>query len=610
MPGSLSGHGQARLACGPGMAVRPVAQSFRVIWQRWDDLAARLANVLESPDPESAVRDSGDPDLAELFDCHRRAGNFLESPAPAPRHALLGRLIRGRYRLESVLGRGGAGVVFRACDEQLAARPVVIKLLHDFWATEDWMRRRFREEAALLAGLDHPGVVSLIDSGETEDGRLFLVLPFREGRTLREAIAAGPLDLLIAARLLREMGEAVHYAHQRGILHRDLKPENVLLVLRPDGEHAMLIDFGIAHTGEAGRPSETTTHLMGSAAYMAPEHLMGKASMASDTYSLAVIAWEMLSGTRPFDSLTPFALPELQRRGPGDDFYRLRPDLPTGIGKLLASALTFDPARRPQPVTAFTGELAKALMAGAVDSPLVRIWAIRRSRRWILAGGATVVVASGAGGWWLRDRLVPLPAHERVIEFPAGYTAEMAGFSIHREVTERAIRDFQVRGAVTAIRLFSADQGQLHKPLTRRQKEQAFRNGWKVAALVRPETGYVAVAVESGQFARRFDTGFEVTSGGVQLIATERIRQGWDGIRAAVTLPPAPAMVRLEMRYDAARKTADVSVDGKTFIRGYSGHLEYRDDLGVYLGVGSLDGSVASSVFGGLRFEILSGDTA
>ena len=213
-------------------------------------------------------------------------------------------------------------------------------------------------------------------------------------------------------------------------------------------------------------------------------------------------------------------------------------------------------------------------------------------------------MGAAAGGWWLRDWLTPPGPEERVIDFPQGDQAEMAGFSIHRELTERAIRDFP-GGAVSAMRYASPDQGQLHKRLTLRQKEWAFRRGWRVSALCRPESGYAGLGIDSGHFAPRFDFGFEVARDRVELIATQQIRTGWDGIHAAVSLPPAPRLVRLEMAYDPARASATVSVDGETLIRDYAGHTEYRDDLGVFFGVGSLDGSMASTVFGGLHFEIL-----
>jgi serine/threonine-protein kinase len=575
------------------------------MWHRWEELSERLLEALASPDPAGRVAASGDPDLIELVAWHVRAGTFLEDGRPQRENPWLGRLVGGRYRLKSLLGRGGSGVVYEACDERVAGRRVVVKLLHDFWSSEDWMRRRFREEAGVLTRLDHPGIVSLIDAGEIEDGRLFLVLPFHEGRTLRDALAAGPLDTAFAARLLREIGDAVGCAHARGVVHRDLKPENILLVRRADGEHPLLIDFGIAQVGDPAAPRRTTTHLMGSAFYMAPEHLMGKAEAASDVYSLAVIAWEMLTGVRPFDSASPFALPELQRKGVGDAFYRLRPDLGTAVGRLLTRALAFDAARRAASVKAFTEELADRLQADGLDSRLARLWVLRRSRRFLLASGSAALVGAAASGWWLRDWLTPLDAAERVIDFPRGDSVEMAGFSIHRELTERAIRDFP-GGAVSAMRYTSPDQGQLYKRLTLRQKEWAFRRGWKVSALCRPESGNAVLAVDSGLFGPRFDSGFEVTPDRVELIATKQIRTRWDGIHAAVRLPPPPRLVRLEMAYDPARARATVSVDGETLIRDYAGHTEYRDDdLGVFFALGSLDGSMASAVFAGLHFEIV-----
>jgi hypothetical protein len=571
--------------------------------RRWDELSERLAAALESADPEAAIAATGDPDLAELFAWHRRAGDFLEDTGPPRENPWVNRRVGGRYRLDRVLGRGGSGVVFEARDEQIAGRRVVVKLLHDFWSSEDWMRQRFREEARVLARLDHPGIVSLIDAGEVDDGRLFLVLPFHDGRTLRDALAAGPLDAAFAARLLREIGEAVGYAHAQGVLHRDLKPENILLVRRTDGEHPLLIDFGIAQAGDAGAP-QTTTHLMGSAVYMAVEHLMGKAQPASDVYSLGVIAWEMLAGARPFDAASPFALPELQRKGVGDEFYRLRPDLGIGVGRLLARALAFDAARRPAPVAAFTAELAESIQASAMDSALARLWVLRRSRRWILTSGAAALMGAAAGGWWLRDWLAPLDPAERVIEFPRGASAEMAGFGILHDMTERAILEFP-GGGVSAMRCLSRDQGQLHRRLTLRQKQWAFRRGWTAWALCRPESGWAAIAVECGQFAPRFDVGFQPSGDGFELIATKQVRTGWDGVHAPVRLPAAPGLVRLEMAYDPGRAAATISVDGQVLIRDYTGHTEYRDDLGVYFAVGSLDGSMASAVFGGLRFEIL-----
>jgi tRNA A-37 threonylcarbamoyl transferase component Bud32 len=575
-----------------------------VIGPRWDELSERLAEALASPDPLARVAASGDPDLIELVAWHVSAGGFLEDRRERRENPSLGRKVGGRYRLKSVLGRGGAGVVFEARDEQVAERRVVVKLLHDFWSSEDWMRRRFREEAGVLTQLDHPGIVSLIDAGEVEDGRLFLVLPFHEGRTLREALADGPLDAAFTARLLREIGDAVGYAHARGVVHRDLKPENVLLVRRADGEHPLLIDFGIAQVADAAGPHSTTTHLMGSAFYMAPEHLLGKAEAASDVYSLGVIAWEMLAGARPFESATPFALPALQREGVGDAFYRLRPDLGTAVGRLLTQALAFNAARRPAPVTAFTAELADNLQAGALDSRLARFWVQRRSRRFMLASGATALVGAAVGGWWLRDWLTPLDAAERVIDFPRGDSAELAGFGITRELTERAIRSFP-GGAVTAMRYLTPDQGTLYKRLTPQQQEWALRRGWKLSALCRPESGHAGVGVENGTSPPAFVAHLEAIRDGVELIAVTQVRDGVDGIRASLSATSAPTLMRLEMAYDPVSARATISVDGQILIRDYAGHTEYRGGPSVFFAVDTADGSMASAVFGGLHFEIL-----
>jgi hypothetical protein len=574
--------------------------------ERWDELAERMLKAVESPEAATEAQESGDSELLQLIDWHNQALHFLE-PRPArtnsgPEDPWIGREIQSRYRLEGVLGRGGAGVVFRASDRRLGGQAVAMKLLHDFWSTEEWMRRRFKEEAAILASLDHAGIVNLLDAGESEEGRLFLVLPFHEGRTLRDALSWGPLESSLVGRLLREVGEAVSYAHSKGVLHRDLKPENILLVRRADGEHPLLIDFGIAHLGEGTAPCRTTTHLMGSPAYMAPEHLLGKAVPASDTYSLGVIAWEMLAGVRPFDSVAPFALPEQQRKGLGDRFYRLRPDLSVKVGKELLRALDFDPRRRPYPPKVFTEALAGALVEGAVDSPWARWWVLRSSRRWALTGIGAAMAGSVAGEWLWRNYLSALPLGERVIELPRGASAEMTGFRLHREVTERAVRD--ASGRVVAMRLLSPDQGQVHMPLSLHQKRAAFRRGWRASALCRPESGGCGLGLETGHFAPRFDFGFQVSAGGVELIATQRVRTGWDGIRRPVTLPGAPALVRMEMIYDARRASATIALDGRRVVEDYKGHTEYRDDLGVFFGVHSVNGLEGSTIFGGLYFEI------
>jgi serine/threonine protein kinase len=575
-----------------------------VIWQRWDELSERLAKALESTDPEHSISASGDPDLIELYAWHRRAENFLEDRGPQRDNPWVGRLIQGRYRLESVLGRGGSGVVFRAYDEQVAGRRVVIKLLHDFWSSEDWMRRRFREEAGVLARLDHPGIVSLIDAGEVDDGRLFLVLPFHEGRTLRDALSLGPLDTAFAARLLREIGDAVSYSHGQGVLHRDLKPENILLVRRADGEHPLLIDFGIAHIDDAGGHSKTTTHLMGSAVYMAPEHLMGKAVASSDIYSLGVVAWEMLTGARPFDSATPFALPELQRRGAGDAFYRLRPDLGTKIGKLLTCALAFDPARRPTPVTAFTGELSDALVAGAMDSRLARLWVLRRSRRWMLAGATTALVATAAGGWLLRDRLAPLSPEERVIDLPMPSEPLEHGFQASGIIANGVLQNSESTGFEAALRVISTDQGGYYHPLSGAQSRAANRLGWKLSFDAAVEEGELFGMADIPQAQQRYAANLIAGTNGPDIV---RLVTAITPVVRGIDLPlagPPGVRHRYVLDFHPQSATAALWVDGVKRFAGYSGLSEFRYHRGPEIGANRYRSARGAGVFWSVRFEI------
>jgi len=222
----------------------------------------------------------------------------------------------------------------------------------------------------------------------------------------------------------------------------------------------------------------------------------------------------------------------------------------------------------------------------------------------MLASGATALVGAAVGGWWLRDRLTPLDAADRVIDFPRGDSAELAGFGITRELTERAIRGFP-GGAVTAMRYLTPDQGTLYKRLTPRQREWALRRGWKLSALCRPESGLAGVGVENGTSPPAFVAHIEAVRDRAELIAVTQVRDGVDGIRASLSPPPAPTLMRLEMAYDPVSARATVSVDGQVLIRDYAGHTEYRGGPSVFFAVNTADGSMASAVFGGLHFEIL-----
>ena len=567
--------------------------------ERWQYLTGRLSEALESGDPVAFA--GGDGELLELIQACRQSENWL---APPTADQWLGATLLGRYQLLGTLGRGGAGVVYVATDLQIPGRRIVVKLLHDFWGGQDWMRKKFRDEAAILAKLDHPGIISLLDAGETEDGRLFLLMPYHEGRTLRDAMAQ-PIDTLLAARWIREAGEAISHAHQHRILHRDLKPENVLLVKRNGAESPMLLDFGIAQFGDPVTASRTTTHLMGSAFYMAPEHLLGRPEPASDLYSLATIAWEMLTGRHPFEADSPFALPELQRNGVGDAFFRLRPDLGLAAGRLLSRALDVDPKRRPMPVEAFASELADDIAAQGVDLRLARLWAIRRTRRGVLAGGALTLAAAAGGGLLLRDLLNPLTAEERVIHYDGARSVEANGYRRMLDMYGEFLSEPGRPTGYRACRFFSKTQGVAAYPLTGRQKRSAFRNGWRMRALARPETGLVGVILDTAGFAPRFDLSVEKVPNGIEVMAVTQIERGLKGITLLLDTPRDGQLVELEMEYRPSSQSAVVRAGGQVVTDNYSGHLEYRQDVGPALFISIHREAQARGILGDTQFEIL-----
>ena len=310
-------------------------------------------------------------------------------------------LLKDRYRVERELGRGGLGVVYLARDETLHGRPVVIKMPLECGASDPWLAGKFAEEVKALALIDHPGVVGALDSGVATDGRPFLVMQYVDGRPLQATIPPDGVPLERAAHLLRQIGQALGAAHARGIWHRDIKPANIMLRRLQDGsEHVRLIDFGISSVKDAPG-GETGTRAAGTPPYMAPEQLEGRVSQASDIWAMGVIAYELVTGRKPFLAENVIQLRDLQRAGPSIRPSLLRPSLPVSAEHLILRALSFRPQDRPQSASEFGEELAAALTS--VPAPTER-----RSRRVMLAAIGTAAIGGGAAAWW---KLRPLPRH-------------------------------------------------------------------------------------------------------------------------------------------------------------------------------------------------------
>ncbi len=257
-----------------------------------------------------------------------------------------------RYQLTRIVGRGGMGEVWAASDLRLG-RQVAIKLLSPHLASDPGVRERFEAEARAAAGLNHPNVVAVYDSGEHE-GVPFLVMELLPGRTLADEVAEGPLGAARATTIAIEVLAALAVSHAAGVLHRDIKPANVLLAA--DGT-AKVGDFGIAKSTE-GLDLTMTGTIIGTAAYLAPERLAGEAATpAADFYAVGVLLYEALSGRKPFDADTPMGVLRAVETHDPVPLAEARPDLDASLVAAVERAMAKDPRQR----FADAGAMAAAL---------------------------------------------------------------------------------------------------------------------------------------------------------------------------------------------------------------------------------------------------------
>jgi serine/threonine protein kinase len=295
-----------------------------------------------------------------------------------------GVLLAERYLIERELGHGGIGVTYLARDKHLYSMPVVIKILLDKAQKKEWVKRKFIQEAEALTRISHPGVVKVLNRGEMAGGKPFLDMEFIEGVSLRDVMTPEGMDFEEVAHITQGLGNALHAAHEKGVLHRDIKPENILLQnLDSEGPTVKLIDFGIAKIKDSQIGAATEAGIIaGSIQYIAPEQLTAQpVSTATDVYSVALVLYEMLTGRRPFNPDAPnivVALQQLlamQKQGVSILPKQLRPSLPEATQRLLMRALSFEPDSRPQNVRQFCDDIADSLTrhleGGAFEFPKV-----------------------------------------------------------------------------------------------------------------------------------------------------------------------------------------------------------------------------------------------
>lgn len=279
-----------------------------------------------------------------------------------------GLLVAQRYRLEEIIATGGMGQVWRATDETLM-RHVAVKVLRPDAADDEGFLERFRAEARHSAGLQHPNIATVHDFGEGARSA-YLVMELIEGKPLSTIIKErAPLDPDEVTEILYQGALALQAAHDAGVVHRDVKPANIVV---DDDGYARLTDFGIARA-LAGAAMTQTGEVLGTPHYLSPEQAQGQpAGPPSDVYALAVVGYELLTGSRPFagESMIATALAHVSQPAPP-----LPRSVPEPLWSTVMAGLAKDPAQRPESAAAFAealrmppGEAPEHLAAGAASA--------------------------------------------------------------------------------------------------------------------------------------------------------------------------------------------------------------------------------------------------
>lgn len=335
-----------------------------------------------------------------------------------------GTKLGGRYRLEERIASGGMGDVWRCVDEVLG-RTVAVKILLPSLLEEPGFTERFRVEARTMAAIKHPGVVDIYDYGSDPAAGAYLVMEYVEGDALSRTLAkVGRLTPARTMALVAQAADALHAAHEMGVVHRDVKPGNLLV--RPNGT-LVLTDFGIARSIGSAQLTAAGS-VLGTASYISPEQAMGEqATRLSDVYALGVVAYQCLAGRRPFEGENPL---EIAMRHVREVPPPLPPDVPPNVRAIVERAMAKDPAARwptaaafaqvarqaagdlaPPPVTRAGGQPATPTQPRPAPTPSVRVPGPAGAK---VPAGAVLVNPPGY------PRGVPVPGYLHTPVQPAG----------------------------------------------------------------------------------------------------------------------------------------------------------------------------------------------